>query len=404
MVFSYAGIDAQGKRAKGKIEAKDLEDAKIRLRSKKILYTKIKEERPSIFSNISFSRAYKIAPKELALLSRDIAMYIKSGISIVNAIRLTKNQYRNHKKIKNFLDNISTHLEEGKNFYQALENQNIIILPNFFKQSIKVSEDSGILDQVLLELSRFLKEQDRINKQIQSAFAYPMFIIVVSVFMVGFMLSFVVPKITSIFSQLDQEIPTITKIVITAGDFFTNNWGVVAGGIVALVVLFATMMKISYGFRYGVHAFMLRIPFFGALLESSELGRFSYISSVLIRSGVPFVQTINLAAKILKNSVIREMFEAASNKVVEGGKLSSALVNAKYKINPSFIQAIALGEETSEVSPILQNLSELYFEENRDKMGIFLSLLEPVLMLVVGGIIGFIVTAMLLPIFSMNIQ
>jgi general secretion pathway protein F/type IV pilus assembly protein PilC len=147
----------------------------------------------------------------------------------------------------------------------------------------------------------------------------------------------------------------------------------------------------------------LKIPFFGKLLESSELGRFSYISSVLIKSGVPFVQTINLAAKILKNSVVRELFEGASNKVVEGGKLSNALINSKYKIDQSFIQAIALGEETSEVSPILSNLSELYFEENRDKLAVFLSLLEPFLMLIVGGIIGFIVTAMLLPIFSMNI-
>jgi general secretion pathway protein F/type IV pilus assembly protein PilC len=149
---------------------------------------------------------------------------------------------------------------------------------------------------------------------------------------------------------------------------------------------------------------MLKIPLFGNLTESSELARFSYISSVLIRSGVPFVQTINLAAKILKNSVIKETFEKASKKVVEGGKLSTALHNANYPINSSFVQAIALGEETSEVSAILQNLSELYFEENKDKINMLLSLLEPVLMLFVGGTIGFIVTAMLLPIFSMNIQ
>lgn len=403
MVFGFVGLDKDGKRTKGKIEALSLSDAKARLRAKKILYTSIKEERESIFSKISISRAYKITPKELAVLSRDIALYIKAGISIVNAIKLTRNQYSGHKKMRNFLDTISTHLDEGKNFYQALENQNIIILPNFFKQSIKVSEDSGILDQVLLELSRFLKEQDKINKQIQSAFAYPMFIITVSIFMVGFMLSFVVPKITAIFSQLDQELPTITKIVIGAGDFLTDSWAYVSLGIVFVVLFFWFMMNKSYTFKYTIHSMLLKIPFFGKLLESSELGRFSYISSVLIKSGVPFVQTINLAAKILKNSVVRELFEGASNKVVEGGKLSNALINSKYKIDQSFIQAIALGEETSEVSPILSNLSELYFEENRDKLAVFLSLLEPFLMLIVGGIIGFIVTAMLLPIFSMNI-
>jgi general secretion pathway protein F/type IV pilus assembly protein PilC len=147
----------------------------------------------------------------------------------------------------------------------------------------------------------------------------------------------------------------------------------------------------------------LKTPFFGDIVQSSELGRFSYIASVLIRSGVPFVQTVNLGANVLNNSVIKEKFLSASSKVVEGSKFSNALTKGGFKIDRSFVQAIALGEETSQVSNILQNLSDLYFEENRDKIGIFLSLLEPMLMLIVGGVIGFIVSAMLLPIFSMNI-
>lgn len=403
MVFKYQGLDSKGKKTKGMLEASSLDDAKKRLRSQQIYYTKLTQEKDSSLNRFTLARKKTMTPAELATLSRDLSIYIKAGISIVNALKLAKNQYSRNKKISAFLGTVITLLDEGKSFYQALETQSIIKLPDFYKQSIKVSEDSGIMQEVLLELSTFLKEQARINKQIQGAFAYPAFIIIVSLMMVGFMITYVVPKITGIFDQLGQELPGITKFVIATGDFFTHNWMALSTVLVSLVLLFALMMKFNTAFRYSVHLFMLKIPFFGSIIQTSELGRFSYIASVLIRSGIPFVQTANLSANILNNTVLQRKFIAASERVVEGSKFSNALKKQGYRIDPTFIQAIALGEETSEVPAILNNLSELYFEENRDKIDIFLSLLEPLLMLIVGGLIGFIVTAMLLPIFSMNI-
>lgn len=403
MVFKYQGLDGKGKKTKGVIEAAGLEDAKKRLKSKQIYYTKITQEKETSISRFTLARKKTMTPTELATLSRDLSIYIKAGISIVNALKLARNQYAKNRKITAFLGTVITLLDEGKSFYQSLESQSIIKLPEFYKQSIKVSEDSGIMQEVLLELSIFLKEQARINKQIQGAFAYPAFIIIVSMMMVGFMITYVVPKITGIFDQLGQELPGITKFVIAMGNFFTQNWMPVAVGFLLIIAVFALMMKFNAGFRYGVHLFMLRIPFFGGIIQTSELGRFSYIASVLIRSGVPFVQTANLSANILNNTVLQRKFVAASKRVVEGSKFSNALLKDGYQIDATFVQAIALGEETSEVPAILNNLSELYFEENRDKINVFLSLLEPLLMLIVGGLIGFIVTAMLLPIFSMNI-
>jgi general secretion pathway protein F/type IV pilus assembly protein PilC len=404
MVYKYSGLLADGSKSKGLIEASDLEDAKKRLRAKKIFYTSVKEESESFIKNVSFKRRKTIDSNMLATLSRDLSIYIKAGISIVNALKLAQNQYSKNKTISSFLSTIITLLDEGKSFYQSLESQSIIKLPEFYKQSVKVSENSGILQEVLLELSIFLKEQTRINKQIQNAFAYPAFIIVVSLFMVAFMITFVVPKITGIFEQLGQELPAITKFVIDMGDFFTAYWAVMAILSVIIITSFSLLMKFNSKFKYAIDLFMLKLPFFGDIIQSSELGRFSYISSVLIRSGIPFVQTANLAANIVKNSVIKKTFTTAAKRVVEGSKFSNALTKGDgYKLDTSFVQAIALGEETSEVSSILHNLSELYFEENKDKISLFLSLLEPALMLVVGGIIGFIVSAMLLPIFSMNI-
>ena len=404
MVFKYQGLDEKGKKVKGVIEGSDIEDAKKRLRVKKILYTSIKEDNGSTGINLSFlKRTKRLKSAELSTLSRDLSIYLKAGISIVNALRLALNQYSDSKDMVAFLNSIITQLDEGKSFYQALEGQSIISLPLFYKQSIKVSENSGILQEVLLELAIFLKEQDRVSKQISSAFAYPGFIIAVSVLMVAFMIIVVVPKITGMFAQLGQELPGITKFVIGMSDFLIDYWLTLSVVIVVAIVAFKVMVSINERFRYMVDLLMLKIPFFGAIIQTSELGRFSYIASVLIRSGVPFVQTVNLAANILKNSVIKKSFSDAATKVVEGSKLSNALAKSEYKIDKAFIQAIALGEETSEVAAILQNLSDLYFENNKDKISVFLGLLEPMLMLFVGGTIGFIVSAMLLPIFSMNI-
>lgn len=403
MIFKYKGIDSQGKKVTEKIEASSLEEAKSKIKAKNIIYQSIEEDSPSIFDNIELSRKYKISAKELSSLSRELSMYIRSGITIVSALKIIQSHYEQNKKMKLFLVTVSTHLDEGKDFYTALETQRVIELPGFFKHSIKVSENGGLLDDVLMELSRFLKEQDRINKEIKSALSYPTFMIVISLLMISFMLTFVVPQITGIFESMDQELPTPTIVVIAIGEFFSNNFTTVLGLIFLTIVIFSIMMQKSYSFKYWVHKLMLKMPLFGEIIQKSELGRFAYMASLLTRSGVPFVQTVNLSANILNNLVIKELFSDASKTVVEGKLLSKALNDSKTKIDYAFIQSIALGEETSEVENVLTNMSELYFEENRDKISTLLTLLEPALMLFVGGSIGFIVAAMLLPIFSMSI-
>jgi general secretion pathway protein F/type IV pilus assembly protein PilC len=403
MIFQYKGLNHEGKWVNGKLEALTLEEAKSKLKAKKVIYKSISEDAPSFLENISFSRKYKISANELSSLSRELSMYIRSGISIVSALKIVQTHYEHNKKMKLFLITVSTNLDEGNDFYSALESQNIVILPEFFKQSIKVSESGGILDEVLLELSRFLKEQDKIRKEIKGAFAYPSFMVIISLLMISFMLAFVVPQITGIFESMDQELPMATQVVIAMGDFFNDNFIIILAVILIFITAFIVLMKKSYRFAYAVHAMILRLPLFGQIAQKSELARFSYIASLLLRSGVPFVQTINLSANILNNLVLKEIFVSSSKKVVEGKLLSSALNDSNKKVDYAFIQSIALGEETSQLENVLTNMSELYFEENRDKISMLLTLLEPALMLFVGGSIGFIVAAMLLPLFSMSV-
>ena len=404
MLFKYQGFDSNGKKLKAKIEALNLNEAKSKLKVKGILYTSLVEEDFN-FSKFSFKRRKTLSLSSLSYLSRDLSIYLNSGISLISSINLLKQRYKNDKVLSSFFESISTYLDEGKNFYVALDSQTVVNLPEFYKQSIKISENGGLLESVLLELSYFLKEQDRIKKQVTSALAYPLFILFISFFMVGFMLSFIVPKITSIFTQIDQELPQSTKIVIALGDFFSNNYMYILAIIFGIIFSFLFLMKKSKTFKYAFDKFTLKLPFFSTMIEQGELARFSYMNSILIKSGVPIVQSINLSANILKNSVIKRVFVESSKSVVEGKKLSILLsTNKIYKIDEAFIHSIAIGEDTSKMYEILHNLATLYNEANKDKTDIFLALLEPVFMLFVGVTIGFIVISMLLPIFSMNLS
>lgn len=405
MLFKYKGIDKSGKSVSSQIESINLEDAKAKLRNLGIHYMSIKQDKQlfNFSGNFSFKKASKITVKDLAAISRDLSIYIKSGISIVFAIKLIKEQYKDNKKLKLFFHTISIFLDEGKNFYQALDSQNIIELPVFYMQSIKVSESHGILDQVLLELATFLKEEERLSKQISNAFAYPVFMISVSILMVGFMLSFVVPRITSVFTQMGQELPPVTEFTIGMADFLSSYWLIILASLIAFVSVFSFFYAKNRPFKVSVDYILLKTPLVGELVQTNELARLSYMISILTNAGVSFVEAINLGAKIMTNGVLQNVFLEASQKVVEGKKLSTILHNASFKIDSQFTQSIALGEETSQVTAILNNLADLYKENAKDKIDLFLSLLEPMLMLVVGGAIGFIVVSMLLPIFSLNI-
>ena len=404
MLFKYKGFDKFGKKTSGKIEASSLLGAKAQLKQQNIIIKSIQEEKTSIFDKITIKRKKNIKPLLLSTISTDLSIYLQSGISLLNAIKLIATRYKNDKLLGAFFSSLTTFLDEGKNFYTALEMQTVIELPEFYLQSIKISEDGGILESVLIELAQYLKEQDKLSKQIGSAMTYPAFIIVVSFLMVGFMLSFIVPKITAIFEQNDQALPATTQFVVDAGNFVNDYYSLILGGFVFVVVAFSVAMKKLDKFKYAIDKLLLKIPFVGTLIEIGELSRFAYMNSILIKSGVPVVQSFKLSSNILKNSVIKKLFSDASVKVVEGEKLSKILDSSKiYSIDIAFIQAVAIGEETSSLSQILQNLAQLYSTQNKDKIGVFLTLLEPMFMLIVGGIIGFIVVAMLLPIFNMSL-
>ena len=395
MKYKYTAYNKSGKKVKGVVEALDINEAKILLNDLVLIDLKPVKE-----FNVNFSFK-KVSKKDLSKLLYTIGLYLKASIPLKTSLKLTKNQLENHKLIK-FLDYVTKDINEGKSFYFALQSQKIIKLPEYIISAIKVAENSGNLSVVLIEMSKFLKEEDKVSSKSIQALIYPSFIIFVAVILVGFMLTNVVPKIVNIFNSLNQQLPLATRIVINLGDFLKNNFLVLFIGFFVFILVFIFIYKKVYKFRLFIHSLLLKIPIVKNIIISKDLGRFSYLVSTLSGSGVTFVNAVNLSSKIIENEKIKSVFENALNEVIEGKKLSLSLKKAGFDFDKSFLEALALAEETSEVEEILRNLSEMYFEENESRINTILSLIEPILMIIVGGAVGFIITAMLLPMFSMN--
>ena len=401
MLFKYKGMTKQGKSAKGSIEASTIDEAKQKLKAQGIFYQDITETSQINLKN--FSQREMPGPL-LSSFSKELSSYLNSGMAVLTAIKLIEGQHAKEKKYASFLASLRTMIEEGKSLYHALASQSVYSMPDFFLQSINVAGQSGKMVPVLIQMGTFFSSQAKVKKQVSNAMAYPLFIFIVAILMTGFLIAFVVPKITGIFEDTGQELPEITKFVLGLSDFLTANWGVIVVGFFAIIIAFKLAYKHLYGFKKVYDSFMLKIPVIGELIQNHELGRFSYILSLMLDSGVSYAHAVKLATTTFSNAAMRESFESASERVIEGNKLSTSLQRGKGMLpKRNFMQALALGEESSEVASILSNIAALYREENDDRLKLLLSLLEPFMMLFIGLVVGVIVAAMLLPIFSMNL-
>jgi len=401
MLFKYKGLTKQGKSAKGTIEASTIEEAKQKLKLQGIFYQSMEES--SKITTKNFAKREMPGPL-LSSFAKELSSYLNSGMAVLTAIKLIEGQHKKEKKYASFLASIKTMIEEGKSLYHALGSQSVYSMPDFFLQSINVAGQSGKMVPVLIQMGTFFSSQAKVKKQVGNAMAYPLFIFLVAIGMTGFLIAFVVPKITGIFKDTGQELPEITQFVLAVSDFLSANYIVLIVGFVSIIILFKVSYKHIFSFKKAYDGFMLKIPIIGELIQNHELGRFSYILGLMLNSGVSYAHAVKLATTTFSNSAFRESFEIAAERVIEGNKLSHSLQRGKGVLpKRNFMQALALGEESSEVASILSNIAELYREENEDRLKLLLSLLEPFMMLFIGLVVGVIVAAMLLPIFSMNL-
>ena len=400
MLFKYKGFDKTGKKTKGTINANSVEEATHKLRAMQIYHEALVPTKE--FSLESFSRR-QMPGELLSTFSKELSSYLTSGMTILTAMKLLERQHEGEKRYVSFLNAVKTMIDEGKSLYHALNTQKVYALPDFFLQSLNVAGQSGKMVEVLTNMSRFFSTQSKVKKQVKGAMTYPAVIFTVAIAMTSFLIAFVVPKITTIFEDTGQALPPITQFVLGISDFLTAHYK----AIIITFVLFVVLVKIAYRkmstFRKWIDTLLLKTPLFGGLIQNHELGRFSYILSLMLHSGVAYAQAVQLSKATFGNYSLRDLFEKASIKVLEGNKLSNALQLSKgVKLKRNFMQSLALGEESSEVAQVLDNTATLYTEENEDRLKMLLSLLEPFMMLFIGAVVGVIVAAMLLPIFTMT--
>jgi len=400
MLFKYKGFDKAGKRAKGTVTANTVEEAGQKLRHLGIYYESLTATKEFSLEGLT---KRQMPTDLLASFSKELSSYLSSGMTILTAIRLMENQHEGEKRYVSFLNSLKTMIDEGKSLYHALTSQKVYALPEFYVQSLNIAGQSGKMVEVLTNMGDFFSAQNKVKKQVKGAMVYPTVIFTVAIAMTSFLIAFVVPKITEIFEDTNQKLPPITQFVLAISDFLTAYWLHLLIGIILFVVLFKVAYAKIDAFHRLIDGWLLKVPVLGALIQNHELGRFSYILSLLLGSGVAYAQAVKLAVASFGNYKLHDLFENASVKVMEGNKLSNALQLSKgVKLKRNFMQSLALGEESSEVGEILENISKLYAEENEERLKLLLSMLEPFMMLFIGAIVGVIVSAMLLPIFTMT--
>jgi len=340
MLFKYKGVDQNGKSVKGTLSANNIEEAKHKLRTRSIFYHSLAPTHK--ISLDSFSGQQMPGPV-LSNFSRELSSYLNSGMAILTAIKLLENQHRKEKRYSDFLDAVKTRIEEGQSLFNALGSQKVYRLPEFFLQSINVAGQSGRLVEVLINMGNFFSAQSKIRKQVGNAIAYPLFIFIVAIGMSGFLITFVVPKITAIFRDTGQELPPITRFVLGTSDFLLAHYIAILLVLISFTVAFKLLYAKSRFFKKAIDTLMLKLPIVGILIQNYELGRFSYILSLTLGSGVSYAQGVGLAVSTFSNSALRERFDNAAQKVIEGNKLSNALqLTRGVSIKRNFMQALAL--------------------------------------------------------------
>jgi len=397
MTFSYKGYDPQGKRLRGTITATSIESAKEQLKHQGILLETIRPK-TQLFTR-------PIPPALIAALGRNLSLYLKAGISLNQGLHLIADNYPKKSKQHAFLEEVARHIESGGSFADALAAQSVYSVPAYFLHTIKVAQKSGNLEMVLLELSDYVQEQERIKRDVTKAFIYPSFILLIAIAMINFMLTTIIPKIVDMFESTKSELPTSTKITLALSNFFqTYSWLMLIVLVVA-VTAFALAWKRNEKFGYTMDRLVLKVPLFGDMIVFMELGRFGRVMALLLQSGVPFAQALNFAGQTIGNRYLQKLFGKIAAQIVEGKSFTQAVREnvKKGEIPNDFVNAVALGEKSSHLAFSLKSLSELYAQQNRDRIEVMLALLEPVLMLTIGGIIGFLVISMLLPIFSISL-
>ena len=400
-VFEYEGMDGRGKNVRGIVDAEGARAARLKLKRQGVFATRIAEaqqaEKYSGHSRLSLIRR-GIGVRDLSLITRQLATLLGAGLPLVSALGSLLEQ-ADAERTRRILSQVREGVNEGKAFHEVLADHERSF-PPIYRNMVRSGEASGTLPLVLGRLADFLEESVAFRQKLQSALVYPILMGFVGTGILWFLLTSVVPRVTQIFADMRRALPAPTRVLLAVSAALREYGWVLLP--VSLILLFAVR-------RYGrspsgrlvLHGLVLRTPALGRFTRVVSVSRFAKTLGTLLSSGVPLLNALDIARAVLGNAVLERAVENARDEVREGRSLHEAL-RATGEFPAAMCQMIAVGEESGSVDELLLKISEAFESQVAAAVATLTSLLEPLMILAMGLAVGFVVLAILLPIFEMS--
>jgi len=402
-VYEYVALDEKGRERKGFVDATGAQAARQMLRERGIYPVDIaparekKESALAVATDLPLGR--NVSPADVAVFTRQLATLLGAGIPLVPSFGVLLAQTKNPILTK-ILAQVRSDINEGKSLTASLEAFPRVF-PPFYINMVKAGEASGTLNLVLERLADFSEGQQALLSKIRSALAYPLVMGLVGTLVIFLLMTFVVPRITEIFSDMKQTLPVITLILIGVSSFLKSFWWLILFVAAAGAAAFKYFISATQSGRRFWDAVRLRAPVWGGVNRKIAIARFTRTLATLLQSGVPLLAAMDIVRNVVNNVFIGEVIAQAAKDVEEGQSLSAPLAQSGL-FPPMVTEMIAVGEQTGSLEKMLNRIATTYETEAQSDVMIMTSLLEPIMILVMGLLVAFIVFSILLPIFEMN--
>lgn len=395
--FFYKARNSAGKLVRGNVEAENRKKAIELIRERKLFVVELYEAHSGeVFIALEGIFKKKVSPRELAVLCRQFATMTQAGIPILQCLTILIQQCDN-KTIRETLKKVSGKLEGGMSLAESLKSFPHVF-PRIFVSMVEAGEVGGAMDRVLDRLAvNFDKEHDLIER-VKSAVTYPMFVVSVAVLTVAALLVLVIPKFITLLTEMKAPIPITTQLIILCSNFMVNFWYMVLLIIAVAVFGYKRALCTERGKRMK-DRIVLILPVFGPIIRKIIIYRFCRSLSVLLKSGVPVLESLDVVKKIAGNYTVVKGIKDAEDSIKEGQSISSTLHRSGI-FPPMVTRMMAIGEETGALDTLLEKIADFYERETEDLVSRLSAMLEPVLIVSMGGVVGFIILSIMLPMFS----
>ena len=338
--------------------------------------------------------AKPFALADLMRFTRQLAILINAGVPIMECLEILYKQEKNL-FFKKTIKNVASQVEGGKSLYDALMFTKVF--DKLYCNLIKAGESAGILDGILNKLAEFLEKQDKLRKQVKGALTYPTIVVIIGLLVLWGLMTFIVPQFVGLLTESGQEIPAITQFVIDVSEFFQSYTLLMIPIIVAGLMLFINFIKTKEG-KLAWDRFLMKAPLFGELVIKANLGSFTRTLSTMLSAGVPIIDALDICIETLDNQQIAKDFTAVRKAVTEGKSITEPLGRIKY-FPELVVQMIKVGESTGNLDSMLLKVANVFEEEVAEVVSNLTKLIEPLILVVLGGMIAVVLIAMYLPIF-----